>query len=39
MEQSEDWLTDHRYLNMCLLDDEPMFFTSADVLAQEVVMT
>jgi transposase-like protein len=39
MEQSEDWLTGHRYLNMHLLEDEPVFFTSSELLAQEAVMT
>jgi putative transposase len=39
MEQSEDWLTGHRYLNIHLLEDEPMFFTSAELMAQEAVMT
>lgn len=39
MEQSEDWLTGHRYLNMHLLEDEPMCFTSAELLAQQDVMT
>ena len=39
MEQSEDWLTGHRYLNMHLLEDEPILFTSVDLLAQEAVTT
>jgi hypothetical protein len=39
MKQSEDWLTGHRYLNMHLLEDEPILFTSVDLLAQETVTT
>jgi hypothetical protein len=39
MEQSEDWLTGHRYLNMNLLEDEPFSFPAADLLAQEAVKT
>jgi transposase-like protein len=39
MEQSEDWLTGHPYLNMNSLEDESILFTAADLLAQEVVKT
>lgn len=39
MEQSEDWLTGHRYLKMNSLEDEPILFTAVDLLAQEAITT
>ena len=39
MEQSEDWLTGHRYLNMHLLEDEPILLTTTDLVAHEAALT
>ena len=39
MEQSEDWLTGHRYLIMHLLEDEPILLTTTDLVAHEVALT
>ena len=39
MEQSEDWLTGHRYLTMRFLEYEPILFTNEDLVTHEAVAT
>ncbi len=37
MEQSEDWLTGHRYLNMEVLEEKPLIVDAAQLVAEPVI--
>jgi hypothetical protein len=39
MEQSEDWLTNHRYLNMQVSEEEPMAIQSDTLISAQALVT